>query len=43
MDETSLHANCGIEGLRSFQSVLVHDLPFWDPFSLQVARVKHIF
>ena len=34
MDETSLNANRGIEGLSSFQSVLAHDLAFWDTFSL---------
>ena len=43
MDETSLNANRGTEGLRSFQSVLAHDLAFGDPFSLQVAQMKHIF
>ena len=43
MDETSLNANREIEGLSSFQSVLAHDLTFWDPLSLQVAQMKHIF
>ena len=42
MDETSLNAHHGTEGLSSFQSVLAHDLAFWDPFSLQVAQMKHI-
>ena len=43
MDETSLNANRGIKGLSSFQSVLAHDLAFWDPFSLQVSKTKHFF
>ena len=42
MNEKSLNAKCRIEGLISFQSVLAHDLEYWDPFSLQVALVKHI-
>ena len=43
MDDTSLNANRGIEGLSSFQSVLAHDMAFWDPFSLLSAQIKHIF
>ena len=43
MDETSLNAKRGIEVLSSFQSVLAHDLAYWDSFSLQVALMKHIF
>ena len=43
MDETSLSAKRGIEGLSSFQIVLAHDLAYWDPFSLKVAHIKHIF
>ena len=43
MDETSLNAKHGIEGLSSFQSILANDLAYWDPFSLQVALMKHIF
>ena len=39
MNETSLNAECGIDGL----SVLAHDLAYFDPFSLQVALKKHIF
>ena len=39
MNETSLNAECGIDGL----SVLAHDLAYWDHFSLQVALKKHIF
>ena len=43
MDETSLNATCGIQDLNSFQSVLAHDLVYWDPFSLKVALMKHNF
>ena len=43
MDGTSLNAKCAIESLSSFQSVLAHDLAYWDPFPLQVALMKHIF
>ena len=43
MDKTSLNAKHGMEGLSSFQSVLAHDLVYCDPFSLQVALMKHIF
>ena len=43
MNETSLNAKCEIEGLSSFQSVLAHDLAYWDFFSLQVALMKHNF
>ena len=43
MDETSLSAKRGIEGLSPFQSVLAHDLVYWDPFSLQATIMKHIF
>ena len=43
MDGTSLNANRGIKGLSSFQSVLAHDMAFWDPFSQQVAQMKYIF
>ena len=43
MDKISLNAKNGIEGLSSFQSVLAHDLAYWDLFSLQVALMKHIF
>ena len=43
MDETSLNPKRGIEGLSSFQSVLAHDLAYWDPFILQVSLMKHIF
>ena len=43
MDETSLNAKHGIECLSSFQSILANDLAYWDPFSLQVALMKHIF
>ena len=39
MNETSLNAECRIDGL----SVLAHDLAYFDPFSLQVALKKHIF
>ena len=42
MDETSSNAKRGIGGLSFFQSVLVHDLAYWDPFSLQAALMKHI-
>ena len=38
-----LNANRGIKGLSSFQSVLAHDMAFWDPFSQQVAQMKYIF
>ena len=43
MDETSLNPKRGPEGLNSFQSVLTHDLVYWDPFSLKVALMKHNF
>ena len=43
MDETSLNAKPGIEGLSAFQSILAHDLAYWDLFSLQIALMKHIF
>ena len=43
MDETSLNAKRGIEGLSTFQSVLAHDLAYWNPFSLKVALMKLIF
>ena len=43
MDETSLSPKRGIEGLNSFQSVIAHDLVYWDPFSLKCALVKQIF
>ena len=43
MDETSLSPKRGIEGLNSFQSVIAHDLVYWDPFSLKFALVKQIF
>ena len=43
MDETSLNAKCRIECLSSIPSVFTHDLAYWDPFSLQVALMKHIF
>ena len=43
MDETSLNAKRGIKGLSFFQSVHAHDLAYWDPFSLQVSLLKHIF
>ena len=43
MDETSLNAKRGAEGLNSFQSVLAHDLVYWDPFSLKVALMKQNF
>ena len=43
MNETSLNAKCGIEGLSSFQSVLAHDLEYWDSLSLQASLMKHIF
>ena len=43
MDETSSNAKRGIGGLSFFQSVLVHDLAYWNPFSLQAALMKHIF
>ena len=43
MDETSLSPKHGIEGLNSFQSVIAHDLVYWDPFSLKCALVKQIF
>ena len=42
MDKTSLNEKHGVEGLSFFQSVLVHDLVYWDPFSLQVSLMKHI-
>ena len=42
-DETSLNTKCGMEGLSSFKNVLGYDLEYWDPFSLQVAQMKHIF
>ena len=42
MSETSLNAKCEIEGFSFFQSVLAHDLEYWDPFSSQVALVKQI-
>ena len=41
MDETSLNAERGIQGLSSFQSVLAHDLAYWDPFS--GCLMKHVF
>ena len=43
MDKTSLNAKQGVEGLSSFQSVLSNDLAYWDPFSLKVSLMKHIF
>ena len=42
MDQTSLNAKHGMEGLRSFQSVLAHDLAHWHPFSQQFVLMKHI-
>ena len=42
MDETSLNAKYGTEGISYFQSVLAHHLAYCDPFSLQVALIKHI-
>ena len=41
MNETSLNAKSGIEDLSSFQSVLPHDLAYWDSFSMQVALIKY--
>ena len=41
MEETSLNAKRGIEGLCSFQSVLAHDLV--NLFFLKVALMKHLF
>ena len=38
-----MNGKCGIEGLSFFQSVLAHDLAYWDSFFLQVALMKHIF
>ena len=35
---TSLNAKSGIEGLGSFQSVLVHDVVNWDSFPQQVTH-----
>ena len=43
MDETPLNAKRRIEGLSSFQNVLAQDLTYWNPFSLKVAQIKHIF
>ena len=43
MNETSLNAKCKIKDLSSFQSVIAHDLAYWDPFSLQAALIKHIY
>ena len=43
MDEISLNVKRGIEGLSSFQSFHAHYLAYWDPFSLQVSLLKHIF
>ena len=42
MNETSLNAKSGIEDLSSFQSVLPHDLTYWDSFAMQVALIKYI-
>ena len=39
----SLNAKHGMEVLSSFQSTFAQDLAYWDPFSLQVALMKHIF
>ena len=43
MDKTSLNPKHGMKGVISFQSVLAHDLEYWNPFSMQVALMKHIF
>ena len=45
MNKTSLNAIHRVEGLGlgSFQSVLAHNLAYWDPLSLQVVLMKHIF
>ena len=43
MDETSLNAKRGIEGISTFESVLVLNLAYWNPFSLKVALMKLIF
>ena len=37
MSETSVNTKCETEGFSSFQSVLTHDLGYWDFFSPQVA------
>ena len=42
MSETSLNAECGIEGVSSFESVLAHDLAYWDPFSPEVPLMKQL-
>ena len=36
----SLKEKYGIEGFSSFQSVLAHDLGYWDPFSPQLAKTN---
>ena len=45
MSKTSLNAKHRVEGLGlgSFQSVLARDLAYWDPLSLQIVLMKHIF
>ena len=43
MNETSLNAKCRTEDLSSFQSVLAHDLAYWDSISLYISLIKQFF